>query len=129
MKKIADEHEDFSACGGMPAGLGPVLVAEVNWKPAGEKETILQEAQRLVHGDRNKQYGSPLSDFTCIAAMWSAFITKKYGAVKLAPEDVGCLMVLMKISREANGHKRDSLVDTCGYAECIQWLLDERDGK
>ncbi len=34
------------------------------------------------------------------------------------------MMALMKISREANKHKRDNLVDAVGYMLCLKWAID-----
>lgn len=84
-------------------------------------ESVLIEAQGLVHGDRNAAYGSPLHDFQRTAKMWSAIL-----GVEVPPEKVGLCMIAVKISRECNKHKRDNLVDIAGYAECVEWALNEK---
>jgi hypothetical protein len=86
-------------------------------------ETILEEAQRLVHGDRQADYGHPLDDFTRTAAMWSAIL----GAAVTA-EQVGLCMMAVKISRQCNKPKRDNLTDAAGYAATVQMCVEERPG-
>lgn len=88
-------------------------------------ESILEEAQRLVHGDRGAAYGHPYHDYAATVAMWRAMILRRYGIdVPLTP-DFGCLMmVAVKLSREAGKPKRDSRVDGAGYLECADMCLD-----
>jgi hypothetical protein len=91
------------------------------------KETILQEAQRIIHGERNEAYGRPIDDFTCSAGMISAYLSRKLGVkVELGPEDIPILMILVKVSREAHSPKRDNLVDICGYAACLDWVKTDQ---
>lgn len=84
-------------------------------------ETILEEAQRLVHGDRQQDYGHPLDDFSKTAAMWSAIL-----GCKVTAEQVGLCMMTVKISRQLNRPKRDNLVDAAGYAATVQMVIEER---
>ncbi len=82
---------------------------------------VLKEADKLVHGDRNADYGHPFVDYECTAAMWRALIKRRYGVdVPLTPDFACVLMVAVKLSREAGKHKPDNLVDAAGYAECAQ---------
>ena len=92
------------------------------------KESILQEAQRLIHGDRNASYGHPLDNHSTTAEMVTAFLRRKYGpqVPALDAEDVCWFNVLQKVSREANVHKRDNGVDICGYAGNVEMIRDER---
>jgi len=76
-------------------------------------ESILEEAQRLVHGDRGENYGHPIEDFTRTGQMWAAIL----GLEEVTPEQVALCMIAVKISREVNRPKRDNLVDIAGYAE------------
>lgn len=87
-------------------------------------ESILQEAQRLVHGDRGAAYGHPADDYQATVDMWRAMIRRRYGVdIPLTP-DFGCLMmVAVKLSREAGKPKRDNLVDAAGYTECASMCL------
>lgn len=85
-------------------------------------ETILQEAQRLVHGDRQASYGHPLDDFTRTGLMWAAIL----GIEKVTPEQVGLCMVAVKLSRQCNAPKRDNMTDAAGYAATVQMVVEER---
>ena len=85
-------------------------------------ETVLQEAQRLVYGDRQQSYGHPLDDFTRTAQMWSAIL-----GWKVTAEQVGLCMCAVKISRQCNKPKRDNLTDLAGYAATVQMVGEERD--
>lgn len=84
-------------------------------------ETILEEAQRLVHGDRGADYGHPLDDFSKTAKLWAVILGKEITA-----EQVALCMCMVKVSRELNRHKRDNLTDLCGYAETYMMVKDER---
>lgn len=83
-------------------------------------ETVLQEAQRLVHGDRGDAYGPPIDDFTRTGRMWAAIL----GIPDVPPEKVGLCMVALKISREVNKPKRDNRVDMAGYAETVDMVSE-----
>lgn len=85
-------------------------------------ETTLQEAQRLVHGDRGEAYGHPLDDMSRTAKMWAAIL-----GVPVSAEQVALCMIAVKISRQCNKPKRDNVVDIAGYAECLQMVVDERE--
>ena len=85
------------------------------------KETVLQEAQRLVHGDRRAAYGHPLDDYTRTAALWTAIL----GQPVTAEQAILC-MVAVKISRECNAPKRDNRTDGAGYFECLDLAHEER---
>lgn len=74
-------------------------------------ETILEEAQRLVYGDRQAAYGHPADDFNRTALMWTAILGTAVDAKQAA-----LCMCAVKISREVNAPKRDNLVDLAGYA-------------
>jgi hypothetical protein len=38
-------------------------------------------------------------------------------------------MCCVKLSRQVNAPKRDNMVDLAGYAETVQWCLDEREAR
>jgi hypothetical protein len=85
-------------------------------------ETVLQEADRLVSGDRGSYYGHPLDDFTRTGRMWAAILDLP----EVTPEQVGLCMAALKISREVHRHKRDNIVDLAGYAKTVQLVVEER---
>jgi len=84
-----------------------------------EEETCLQEAQRLVYGDRNASYGHPYDDFSRTAKLWSAILGHDVTA-----EQAALCMCAVKISRQVNSPKRDNMVDLAGYAEVTQRIID-----
>lgn len=89
---------------------------------APPREPVTVEATRLVHGDRNADYGHPLDDFTRTGRMWAAIL----GLREVTPEQVALCMCALKISRQVHRPKRDNLVDLAGYAETCQMVLEER---
>lgn len=74
-------------------------------------ESILQEAERIINGDRAEQYGDARESFDSIARYWSEYLGQTLEAV-----DVASLMILLKVARTKNGYHRDSYVDIAGYA-------------
>lgn len=92
---------------------------------AADRVSVLVEAQGLVHGDRNDAYGHPLDDWSRTAAMVSAMLDRKLKE-PLTAEDCALILCCVKISRQQNAPKRDNLTDLAGYAECVQWMIDER---
>jgi hypothetical protein len=86
---------------------------------------ILTEAKSLVYGDRHAAYGPPVDDFTTQAAMFSAYLSRTNGrTVTVRAEDIGPLMILVKVARQAHRPKRDNMVDAAGYAACTQDVID-----
>lgn len=79
------------------------------------KSSILEEAQSLIYGDRQADYGSVTTNFTNIAKGWSVIL-----GVEVTPEQVGLAMTWVKIARQSNKRKRDNLVDIAGYVGCIE---------
>lgn len=90
-------------------------------------ESILEEAQRLVHGNRGHNYGPPSRDFSRTALIWDALFghRMRYGE-RFKPEDIGLAMIAVKMSREVNRPKRDNRVDIAGYAETVDMVWQER---
>ena len=87
------------------------------------KETGLQEAQRLVYGDRNDAYGHPYHDFKRTVGMINSLLAHKLKE-ELDPSDWALCMICAKMSREVNKPKRDNKVDICGYAE-TKMMVDQ----
>lgn len=80
---------------------------------------ILQEAHVLTSGPRRAEYGGVGESFGKIAKLWSVVIGKD-----VTPMQVVLCMICLKIARQMNGHKRDSLVDIAGYARTGEMLED-----
>lgn len=75
----------------------------------------LREAARIIAGERDIQYGGPEENFDRIARIWSVIL-----GITITQEDVGMLMVGLKIARYANksGFQPDTWIDIAGYAGC-----------
>jgi hypothetical protein len=99
----------------------PVAVEHVATRTA--PETILEEAQRLVHGNRGADYGHPIDDYTRTGRMWGAIL----GIGDIDPRVCCLMMAAMKVSREVNKHKRDNLTDLAGYAECADMVAQRQE--
>lgn len=78
-------------------------------------ESILTEAERLIHGARQAAYGHPSEDFARTGRMWGAIL----GIEDIPPATVGLMMCALKISRETFRPGRDNLVDLAGYAGTV----------
>lgn len=99
------------------SGLSGIKIAANSIRP--ERISILDDANRVVHGDRQTVYGHPMEDFTCVAAMWTAYLKKKYNATfEVSPQDIPNMQIMVKVTRLAQTpDHRDSKVDIAGYAE------------
>lgn len=89
-------------------------------------ESVLDEASSLVDGERQGDYGHPLDDFTKTAKMISGLLKDKL-TEDITPEEFSRIMVIVKLSREQNKHKRDNIVDAIGYLLTHQMVLTERE--
>ena len=94
---------------------------------------ILEEVEKILGGDRRDSYGEANASFKRIADYWNAYLCHKRDKIDraaheedlpyeflrgeyLTGHDVAMLMILFKIAREENKHKRDNIVDIIGYA-------------
>lgn len=88
------------------------------------RKQILAEDEKCVCGQREEDYGTPEDSFRVIGELWETYIKSKCVSdpergVCIQPEDVACMMALLKIARIAAGHgKADNWVDLAGYAAC-----------
>jgi hypothetical protein len=86
-----------------------------------EKIDIFEEARKLIHLDRQKQYGSPKKNFTDIGRGWGMMLD----IPDIKPETVALMMALLKITREKHKHKDDNLTDGAGYLGIAQGIHDD----
>lgn len=97
---------------------------EVNKKQVRMKSkvSVLEEAQTIIYGDREKTYGHPAKNLKTIAHMWNAYLNNMDDAnFSVTAKDVAAMMMLVKVARFANDPShRDNLVDVCGYAALIE---------
>jgi len=83
--------------------------------PLANKKDYLKEAELLIHGDREAEYGDNLMNHRRIATMWSVILGKKLTAL-IEPEEVAACMIALKVARlSENTKKKDSWVDVVGY--------------
>lgn len=81
------------------------------------QETILQEADRLINGERAADYGDVTENFERIAKGGSVIF-----GVDITARQVAHFMIWLKMCRDLNKPKRDNIVDIAGYAGCIEKL-------
>lgn len=86
------------------------------------KETILQEADRLVDGERQWAYDHPYDNCVRIGRMWGVILDTD----PIPPEKVALMMCGLKLVREMHRHKRDNLVDLAGYAKVADLVEREK---
>lgn len=87
-------------------------------------ESILEEADRLVHGDRRGDYGTALVNHGKTARLWNEYLGDRL-RTKITARDVCWLNILQKASRDTFKPKRDNEVDTAGYAANMEMIRDE----
>jgi hypothetical protein len=91
--------------------------------------SILEEALRLVNGDRQATYGPPEQDYRRVAAITAAALDTDWTAA-----DAIVQMLAVKLARIGHGVTadlppeaiRDSLVDLCGYAHCLWQVITDQ---
>lgn len=99
----------------------PVAGLEEQMEDERPSRTVLQEAQELVFGDRQQNYGDPRDNLRLIAKLWSTYLK-----VELGGDDVATMMLLLKVARFASGDRRnrDTIVDMAGYIEVLARVLE-----
>lgn len=92
------------------------------------RATLLDEAKKIITGDRNNSYGPPTQDFTRTAGILTALGYRTEGGGPIKPHDVAIMVIAVKLSRLMwSPDKRDSWVDLAGYAACgHECVMDER---
>ena len=89
-----------------------------------ENKSILSEAEEIVNGSRHSDYGDAKESFSRIATIASVMTGKE-----LTPEDCCAVLMAVKLVRESFAHKRDNLVDLCGYAHIMNELNENESEK
>jgi len=79
---------------------------------------LLDEAAKIMDGDRQAAYGDAEASFARIAEYWSTFLSSKLDTrIELEPQDVALLLILLKVSRTGTSPTRaDNWVDIISYA-------------
>jgi hypothetical protein len=84
------------------------------------KHRVLNHADNIIHGARQRDYGSASHSFSTIADLWSAYLGHE-----VTPEQVCMMMILLKVGRSTKSAQFDSLVDIAGYAALADTVIDE----
>lgn len=87
------------------------------------KDILELAEERYVEGLEN--YGVVSTTFTRIAEMARA--TGRVGLKDILESDIAVLMILLKIARETQKHKKDNCTDIAGYANILN-ILEEGEG-
>jgi hypothetical protein len=119
--KGAKIEKEFAEELGIPIYFYPATPVDLVAKEKAD-QSILQEAQELIHGVRQKNYGHPWDDFSRTARMWSAIF-----GVSISPLQVALGMIAVKISRlcKTPDH-RDSQTDIAGYIGTYEMVLQKQ---
>ena len=82
---------------------------------------ILDEAKRLIHTDRQKDYGHPLINHQRIAKLWSVILEKE-----ITPAQAALCMAMVKAARlvQTPNHE-DSYIDGAAYFAIAGELCNE----
>lgn len=97
-----------------------LLHEDGSYRPGVEE---MLEANSLVNGDRQADYGTPRDNYAGVAKVWSGIlhmILKR----DITPEEAALMMVGLKVQRQAMKHKRDNLVDAHGYLLVYNHIID-----
>ena len=97
---------------------------------------ILQTAEKLIYGERNKVYKHPTDNFSNIANLWNAYFEaiidrpEVYDDInqrfKINKIDVAYMNILQKVARGATNQEHvDTIVDVAGYAGCIERIIKD----
>ena len=87
--------------------------------------TVLDKAEDIVYGDREKTYGAPDKNLKTIAKMWTAYLESRLNMrslpVPIVAADVCWMMNLLKASRASHDHTyEDNVVDAIGYLANVE---------
>ena len=85
---------------------------------------ILHEAHHLINGARQEDYSDPRENWRRTVDIFNAITSRD-----LSVYEGVLFMVAVKLAREAHKHKRDNLVDGCGYLAILNHLHEGREGK
>ncbi|MGM9532139.1 DUF6378 domain-containing protein [Intestinibacter sp.] len=98
-----------------------VIFKEIKDINKENKQSILDEAKSIVEGSRQSDYGDPVESFERISKAASMIAGKD-----LSPNECCAVLMAAKIVRESYSHKRDNLVDLCGYAEIMNRINESK---
>ena len=86
------------------------------------KQSILSEAEEIVNGSRQSDYGDAAYNFHRIANI----VNSMYPQLNINAQQCCAVLMAVKLIREGFRHKRDNLVDLCGYAHIMNEINDRK---
>ena len=85
-----------------------------------ETKSILEEAIEILNGSRQCDYGDPVESFKRIAQLANLMSNSN----DFTPVKCCIVMIASKLTRESHKHKRDNLVDLCGYGAIMNRIIE-----
>ena len=82
----------------------------------------LEEAAKIVTGQRQFDYGNKYENHKNISDLWSAYLGKEVSA-----HDVAICMLLVKVARLKHRTTEDCYIDMAGYAAIAGEIQDKDD--
>ena len=92
---------------------------------------VIDEALRLIDGDRARQYGSASKNMAHIAERWNQLLglDQQLTIRPIQPWQVCAMLMDLKMARLCQSYKHDTAVDLIGYACLMADIIgDEDDG-
>ena len=84
------------------------------------EKSILEEAIEILNGSRQCDYGDPVESFKRIAQLANLMSNSN----DFTPVKCCIVMIASKLTRESHKHKRDNLVDLCGYGAIMNRIIE-----
>ena len=81
----------------------------------------LEEAAKIVTGQRQFDYGNKYENHKNISDLWSAYLGKE-----VLPHDVAICMLLVKVARLKHRKTEDCYLDMAGYAAIAGEINDRK---
>ena len=91
-----------------------------------DRKFFLDEAEKLINGQRAKEYGPAKKNHQRIADIWTILLDKKLNGA-ITPEEVVACMIGVKVARLAEDiNKDDSWTDVIGYAALGGEIINDK---
>ena len=89
---------------------------------------ILKKTEKLVSESRHDKHGDKVINHENISRLWTSYLQNKFKLnLVLLPEDVACLMTLLKLARtQAGKFNLDDYIDACGYIAISGEIANKR---
>lgn len=86
------------------------------------------KAAEIVNGERQDDYGHPLTNHERIAAIWNVVLGPKLSS-PITPREACLCMIGVKMAREVHKQKHDNIMDIVGYCNCIEEIDKVQEAK